>query len=130
MILSAEEFVRLRSSDLREEYSRAREDEAPVAVWTDVIAQFPDMREWVAHNRTVPLEVLEVLARDPQRRVRAAVADRRKLSAELFDLLSRDEDQVVRQRVACNKKAPLGIIERLVADPVPLVREAAQKRCG
>jgi hypothetical protein len=128
MILSAEEFVRLRTSDLREEYSRAAEDEAPVAIWMDLISRFPDMREWVAHNRTVPLEILEVLARDPQRRVRAAVADRRKLSAELFDLLSRDDDEVVRHRIAYNGKTPVAIIERLAADPVPLVRDAARKR--
>lgn len=130
MILSAEEFVRLRTSELQEEYSRAAQDEAPLAVWLDVISRFQDMKQWVAHNRTVPLEVLEVLARDTRWEVRTAVAAKRKLSAELFDLLSRDEDEGVRHRIACNKKAPAAIIERLAADPVPLVRDAARQRLG
>ena len=44
MINSAEEFVRLRSSELPEEYWRAAHEEVPDAVWLDVIARFPDMR--------------------------------------------------------------------------------------
>lgn len=106
----------------------AVEDAAPISVWLDVIDRFPEMKEWVVHNRTVPLEILEILASDLERRVRATVADKRKLSATLFDLLSRDVDEVVRQRIAYNKKAPIMIIERLALDPVPLVRTAALER--
>lgn len=128
MIHSAEEFVRLRTSDKPEEYSVAAGDEAPISVWFDVVNRYPEMREWVAHNRTVPLEVLERLAVDEDRSVRAAVADKRKLSDGLFDLLSRDVDEVVRQRIAYNKKTPVAVVERLTTDPVPLVRLVAQKR--
>lgn len=130
MITSAEEFVRLRGSENSEEYSRAAEEQAPVAVWLDVVSRFPEMREWVAHNRTVPLEVLEVLARDSSASVRATVAEKRKLSLELFDVLSRDRDELVRQRIAYNKKTPEHVLEQLSIDPSPLVCDAAMKRLG
>jgi len=130
MITSAEEFVRLRNSDIHEEYSRAADDDAPEAVWRDVIDRFPEMREWVVHNKTVPVEILEVLARDDAASVRATVADKRKLSGELFDLLARDADEVVRQRVALNKKVPVHVLEHLAIDASPFVRAAALKRLG
>ncbi|MGC4060019.1 MAG: hypothetical protein QM749_03850 [Aquabacterium sp.] len=128
MIHSADEFVRLRTSDHREEYLLAAEDDAPLTVWLDVIHRFPEMREWVVHNKTVPLEVLELLARDEARKVRAVVADKKKLSLELFELLSCDPDEVVRQRIAYNRKAPIEVLKRLAGDQVELVRSAAQKQ--
>lgn len=128
MIQSADEFVRLRTSDQYKEYSQAAEDEAPLAVWLDIINRFPEMREWVVHNKTVPLEILDLLARDDSRETRAVVADKRKLSFELFNLLSSDSDEVVRQRVACNRKAPIEVLKRLAEDPIELVRRAAEKQ--
>ncbi|WP_353953193.1 hypothetical protein V6K52_07120 [Knoellia sp. S7-12] len=73
MIESAEEFVRLRSSEDPTEYNRAAHEEADVATWRDVLTRFPDMRVWVAQNKTVPLEVLEDLRHDPDERVRSMV---------------------------------------------------------
>ncbi|GAB3057174.1 hypothetical protein GCM10027053_18500 [Intrasporangium mesophilum] len=35
----------------------------------DVIERFPDMRLWVAQNKTVPLSILEVLREDADERV-------------------------------------------------------------
>jgi hypothetical protein len=127
MIKSAEEFVRLRVSDFPEEYSRAADDEAPLCVWLDVISRFPDMREWVACNKTVPMEVLELLARDDESCVRAVVAEKRKLSVSLFELLARDHDEMVRQRIAYNKKVPAYLLEELSLDSSPVVRSAALK---
>jgi hypothetical protein len=128
MIESAEEFLRLRTSDRRDEYATAAEDDAPLEVWMNVIERFPEMREWVAHNKTVPLEILELLAKDQSPKVRSVVADKRKLSSDLFDLLSRDSHEVVRQRVAYNRKVPLDVLKRLAEDPVGLVRDAANKQ--
>ena len=130
MIVSAEEFVRLRNSEVADEYSRASEDTAPAKVWFDVIYRFPEMREWVVHNRTVPIKVLDLLARDDASSVRATVADKRKLSSELFELLARDNDELVRLRVAYNKKAPMHVLERLLMDSSALVHAAAAKRLG
>lgn len=125
MIESAEEFVRLRGSSDPVEYRRAAHEEASIEVWTDIIARFPEMRSWVAHNKTVPVEVLRRLARDNDPLVRCAVADKRKLTRELFRQLAGDQDAVVRSRLTYNRKVPSDVLETLAADPVPLVRDAA-----
>jgi hypothetical protein len=74
MIMSAQEFVELRTSVRQEDYLRAATDSAAPEVWVDVIQRFPEMKVWVAHNKTVPLEVLRLLASDSYPRVRFAVA--------------------------------------------------------
>ncbi|ENX04237.1 hypothetical protein F900_00221 [Acinetobacter modestus] len=127
MINSAEEFILLRNSETRDEYIRAASEDASDLVWIDIISRFPEMREWVAYNKTVPLNILEILARDENESVRAAVAMKRKLSPELFDLLSRDNSEEVRHRIACNKKSPIYILKILANDPIMFVREAALK---
>jgi len=128
MINTAEEFARLRRSDIPAEYERAASEEASVDVWLSVIDRFPDLREWVAHNKTVPLQVLELLARDPSASVRFTVASKRKLSRELQMLLVTDPDSSVRHGLACNAKCELEILRRLAADAESFVREAASKR--
>ncbi len=40
------------------ENSRAEEHDAPSEVWENVIANHPQMKRWIAFNRTVPLELL------------------------------------------------------------------------
>ena len=77
VIDSAEEFVRLRSSENPAEYNRAALEEASEGTWRDVIERFPEMRFWVAQNKTVPLEVLEILRHDPDERVRRMVRSKR-----------------------------------------------------
>jgi hypothetical protein len=42
MITTAEEFVRLRSSELPEAYERAAHEEASVQTWNEVIENYPD----------------------------------------------------------------------------------------
>jgi hypothetical protein len=128
MIHSAEEFVSLRTSENRAEYERAGSDEAPLEVWYSVIEQFPDFREWVAHNKTVPLEVLELLARDPSASVRFVVAKKRKLSLKLQIILSADSDASVRHGLACNAKCELDILQELTSDTESFVRDDAAKR--
>lgn len=115
MIQSAEEFIALRDSRIKGEYDRAATDEASVSVWRDVIVRFPDYRKWVAHNKTVPVEILAELCQF-EAEVRRFVAVKRKLSRELFELLAKDPDPVVRQGVASNKKAPISIIIGLMQD--------------
>lgn len=124
-IASAEEFVRLRSSDSADEQRRATHDPAAEEVWLDVIDRFPDYRTWVAHNKTVPLAILKTLSRDRAPEVRFAVAMKRKLDADLFETLSRDTDDGVRARIALNRKTPEHIVTRLLSDVSELVREAA-----
>ncbi|WP_080966508.1 hypothetical protein [Variovorax paradoxus] len=125
MIESAEEFSRLRLSSLKEEYDRAAHEEASVAVWIDVIENYPELRQWVAHNKTVPLEILKYLVENHPG-TNLFVADKRKLSPELFDILSRDENYLVRERIAINAKTPLHILEKLSKDSTEDVAQAAR----
>jgi hypothetical protein len=130
MIDSAAEFVRLRQSEIPEEYGRAANEEACDAVWIEVISNHPEMREWVALNKAVPLSVLEVLARDPRSTVRRTVAMKRKLSHELFELLAKDPDETVRASVARNQKTPTDVLLQLCRDTVALVSSTARSRIG
>src|SRR5689334_2460666 len=77
MILSAEEFIRLRTSEVQAEYHRAAHEEAPAEVWWDLVRNYPDMKVWVVHNKTVPLSILEALSTDESVAVRGAVARKR-----------------------------------------------------
>lgn len=125
MISSASEFAQLRSSQLKEEYDRAAHEEASLEVWRDVIENYPELRKWVAHNKTVPLEILQELCKFDVE-VRFFVASKRKLSQELFNLLSADPDATVRQQIAANKKTPADILEKLLADKDEDVARVAQ----
>ena len=121
MINSAKEFVALRSSEMREEYLRSATESAPIEVWHEVIDRFPEMKTWVAHNKTVPVEILETLARDSDARVRMWVATKNKLPEHLFLLLADDEDSSVRQRIAYNKNVPLDIVLKLAENPANFI---------
>ena len=126
MISSAEEFVELRRSGRQEEYLRAAQECAPREVWLEVVQRFPDMRFWVAQNKTVPVEALAVLARDPDSRVRSMVAMKNKLTDDLFALLATDQDDSVRATLAHNKKVPSEILGRLSRDQSQVVSAAAR----
>lgn len=128
MIYSAEEFIRLRQSEDPDEHRRASSDEASLGVWQSVVERFPEMRSWVAHNKTVPLEILERLAVDVDAGVRATVASKRKLSSALQALLRMDADASVRERLACNAKCDLEILRLLASDAEEFVRSAAIRR--
>jgi Leucine rich repeat variant len=77
VIESAEEFVRLSTSEVPAEYHRAAHDSASVGTWVDAIERYPEMRQSVAHNKTVPLEILERLRHDPDEHVRWMVLQKR-----------------------------------------------------
>ena len=86
------------------------------------------MRSWVAHNKTVPLEILEALAYDPSPDVRHAVAMKNKLPPQLMLLFANDEDESVRLRVAQNKNATIDALRALAADKNVNISEIARKR--
>ncbi len=113
---------------VREEYMRATNEDAPIHVWYEIIASMPDMREWVAHNKTVPIEILEILARDDSAEVRTVVASKRKLPEIIQFDLGKDADASVRFRLACNAKCTKRVLEILAMDKERFVAERAQKR--
>jgi hypothetical protein len=130
MISSADEFARLRTSEDRREYHRAAHDEAPESVWLEVIAKHPDLRGWVACNKTVPISILELLSSDHDVSVRSMVAMKRRLTEKLYRKLAEDHDASVRERIACNAKCPRDILLILTKDPESFVADAARRRLG
>lgn len=128
MIMTAEEFVTLLESTIPEEYSRAAHETAAVGVWLDVIARFPHLKRWVTYNKTIQIEILELLALDIDSGVRSAVATKNSLPLQLMESLSRDEEESVRMRIACNKKAPAHVLRNLCYDPSAEVSTVAKER--
>ncbi len=128
MIESAEEFVRLRTSENHEEYFRAAHDEAPIKVWHEVIEKYPDMAFWVAQNKTVPYELLELLADHSEDRVRSMVASKNKLKEPLLLKLASDRSDSVRMTIARHKKATLAILMQLTSDVWCEVAKLASER--
>jgi hypothetical protein len=93
MISTAEEFCRLRESENPEEYRRAAHEDAPIEIWREIIATRPDMRSWVAHNKTVPIEILDLLSGDSDANVRHVVAGKRKITEAIALRLAKDPDE-------------------------------------
>ena len=128
MIQTAEEFIRLRCSEDPELYTRAAYEPAFDDVWLDVINHYPEMKQWVIHNKTVPLSILQILLDDPDPKIRYWVATKRKLTADMFRKLAQDEDESVRFRVVCNAKTPPVILFALANDSSADVAMAARER--
>ena len=128
MIESAEQFRSLRESERADEYSRAAHDEAPLEVWLDIIDRMPDMRFWVAQNKTVPILVLDKLADDMDSRVRDMVARKRRLPEPLQIKLATDPDPAVRCALASNANLALRALEILADDHDDMVSAALKRR--
>ncbi|MCF1750471.1 hypothetical protein [Mariniradius sediminis] len=107
MINSADEFVQLRQSEDINEQRRASNDSADIGVWHEIIQRFPDFKLWVVHNKTIPIEILTLLAKDKDPKIRIEVARKRKISDEIFSFLSEDEDENIRYSLMCNSKLSL-----------------------
>ena len=128
MIESAQEFIRLRTSTVKAEYDRAAHEPAPLAVWWELVREHPHMRAWIAHNKTVPVEILVALSEDDSAAVRSAVAMKRSAPPAILDRLARDADSSVRQAVAFNAKTPRSVLEILAGDPWDAVADKAKAR--
>jgi hypothetical protein len=128
MIESADQFVLLRTSEDIELYQRAANESATEGTWQEVIEKYPDMRVWVARNKTVPLNILEILSRDDNADARYAVAMKRKSGHDILQRLAQDPDESVRLRVALNPKTPKAVLEQLLHDKWFRVVEEAKNR--
>lgn len=128
MIESAREFIRLRSSENMDEYLRAANESATEEVWLEVIREYPEMKEWVAHNKTTSQRILKFLAEDSDPKVRWMVATRRSAGEEILRKLAYDPDETVRARVASNPKVSSDILLELLNDQWERVVEIAKKR--
>ena len=128
MIQSAKEFYKLRTSSVQAEYAKATQEEAPLEVWLEIVKAYPEMRFWVAQNKTVPVEILEILAVDADKNVRLMVASKRKLPEKLQLQLTKDKDIAVRKQLIYNRKVSLKILRVLLEDSSALIRQEAEKK--
>ncbi|MBL4819320.1 MAG: hypothetical protein JKY15_08905 [Deltaproteobacteria bacterium] len=128
MIKSAEEFVRLRTSEILEESDRAVWEEAEITVWKQVIADYPDMRKWVAHNKSIPDEIIRMLVFDEDWSVRHTIARKRKTPPDVLVILAKDIDEGVRRLVSVHRKTPAGILEMMLNDECPEIVGIARER--
>jgi hypothetical protein len=128
MIITAEEFIRLRSSEEPEEYGRAAHDEASIQTWEEVIEKYPDYKKWVIHNKTVPIEILQRLAKDINPSIRAEVARKRKINEAIFQLLAADEDEGVRYALSCNTKLTIDKLPQIRKDGSEWFKNAVAER--
>ena len=128
MIQSAEEFVRLRLSQDRAEYLRAAHESASDEVWLEVINNYPEMREWVAHNKTTPRTILEFLSNDSDPKVRHTVSSRRSAGEDILNKLAFDSSELVRLSVARNPKVTEKILLKLLDDELDYLVEVAKEK--
>ena len=128
MINSAAEFLGLRTSDAPEDQHRASMEPAPIEVWEELIRDYPDMRFWVAQNKTVPADILKVLATDGDRQVRAMVARKRKLDPAVAMILAKDADEGVRMAIVSNPRMPDEVLRLLLDDPWDRIRSEVSRR--
>ncbi|MCZ8286095.1 MAG: HEAT repeat domain-containing protein [Bacteroidia bacterium] len=119
MIKTADEFITLRQSDNMDEQYRAGHDTSEISVWLEVIKNYPDFKTWVIHNKTIQIEILEILCSDDNPKVRADVAGKRKINDKIFDLLSVDSDENVRYALMCNTKLTLDKKQTIKMDDSP-----------
>jgi Leucine rich repeat variant len=128
MIRSVAEFVALRNSEDLTEQARATTEDADDRVWLFVIEHHPELRKWVAQNKTVSLSIIRLLIDDADPVTRSWVARKRKLDRAMFAALSTDADERVRHALATNAKLPPDLLRLLSQDPIELVANEAQQR--
>lgn len=127
MIESAEEFVRLRQSSIKEEYDKSANDNAELEVWIKVLENYPDFKEWVIHNKTVQTEILEMLSKDQSNKIRGLVARKRKITKEIFERLAMDKDENVRCDLMCNTKLSIEQKSQIRTDDSDWLKEKWQE---
>ena len=128
MLTSAAEFIRLRKSDDLREQKRASKDFADINVWLEIIAKYPDFKIWVIHNKTIPVEILEILSRDSDAEVRSAVARKRKINQTIKLDLSQDIDENVRFALMSNSTMTITELNQIRVEDSAWLKEQIEER--
>lgn len=115
-IRSAEQFIKLRESDRPEDYRQATWGQATDSVWFEIIDRYPNMRRWVAQNKTLSAPVLMRLAGDSDVRVRYGVATTPGLGEGVLDVLMNDVDASIRRVIVTQDNLSPDQLKRLAAD--------------
>jgi hypothetical protein len=127
-IHTASEFIAALENPDATHNSFIRFCEASTQTWLEIVNHSEEAAVWVALNKTIPLEVIQVLAKHPSARVRRFAADKNRITPELIALLATDQDPTVRLRIANHKKTGAKILHQLLHDDWEQVAEVARKR--
>lgn len=93
----------------------------------DLIENHHDMKVWVARNKSIPKEIINILSRDINPIVRDAISSKYPLDFDIYLLLSKDPDDGIRVRLTYNKKLPTSILKEMADnDPSEFVRKEAR----
>jgi hypothetical protein len=126
MIESVGEFMRLYETS--ENAKEWRFESLSSAVWRELLERgFP--KEVLLLHKHIPVEVLGVLAQDPDPNIRSMVADKR-AAAPLLPSLAHDQEPRVRLRVVFNGKATPDLLAELCLDADPEIAAEAKSRLG
>jgi hypothetical protein len=125
LIHRASEFIdALEASD----NDLIRFGKASTETWLEIIDHSEDAAIWVALNKTIPIEVIAVLAKHSSARVRRFAADKNAITPELIALLAVDSDPSVRLRIANHKKSGAEILRTLLRDDWDQIVEIAREK--
>lgn len=94
----------------------AKQAHTPIDILRMWMRKEPQLRVWIAQNPSLPLDMLEVLARDISPNVRLSVACNPGTPDSVLEKLSFDTEVEVRRAVASNIKTPGNVLEILVKD--------------
>ena len=86
------------------------------------------IRANVARNPNTPVEILDILAKDTDWQVRVGISYHPNISTEALSILAKDKNLSVRYHVAYNKNTSIKVLKKLINDEVEIVRETAIKR--
>ncbi len=128
VIETTDEFIRLVTSVDAVDRRKAAWEQAPLSVWKELIIGHPEMRFWVAHNRTVPSEILRILALDTDWRVRHRVATKNACSGDILALLANDEHEAVASAVSGHPNTPTAALQVLARHPWSQVKDKAVRQ--
>lgn len=128
MIESVSHYLQLRSDESASKRRLITTEIAAVSTWIELVESHPELCDDIALNKSLPIEILELLANNASENVRYIVAMKGNLSANLFEHLASDSCETVRSRIAFNKRTPVSILKQLAQDPSKLVSDKAKLR--
>lgn len=128
LIHQASEFIAALENPESPDHSLIRFCEASTETWLEIVNHSEDATVWVALNKTIPIEVITVLAKHSSARVRRFAADKNSITPELIALLATDSDPSVRLRIANHKKTSPEILRTLLQDDWDQVVEIAREK--
>ncbi|WP_143020564.1 hypothetical protein [Sinosporangium album] len=95
-------------------------------IWLELVTHHPEAHFWVAQNKTVPIEILRILAASSDWHTRSMVAAKNKATPDILEVLANDDHDAVRHTVAGHRNTPTNTLMTLCSDTWHEVRRTAQ----